>query len=88
MSLVPKVKIADGDDQSQTLLSWLLIVLSVILAGVAIAECFCEVRYHRRDINQSLTFSHILLPISFPSVVFPSFRKVAGGGFTYNSFSF
>lgn len=44
MSLVPKVKIADGDEQSQTLLSWLLIVLSVVLAAVAIAECFWEVR--------------------------------------------
>lgn len=43
MSLVPKVHVADGDNQSQAILSWLLIFLSVVLAGMAVADCFWEV---------------------------------------------
>lgn len=44
VSLVPKVEIADGDDQSQTVVSWLLIVLGVTLWVMAIVQCFWEVR--------------------------------------------
>lgn len=43
-SLIPKVSIADGDSISQTVLSWLLIVLSVMLAVLALVQCVCEVR--------------------------------------------
>lgn len=44
VSLVPKVEIADGDDQSQTVVSWLLILLGVTLWVMAIAQCSLEVR--------------------------------------------
>ena len=44
VSLVPKVEISDGDDQSQTVVSWLLIVLGVTLWTMAIVQCFWEVR--------------------------------------------
>ncbi len=44
VSLVPKVEIADGDDQSQKVLSWLLIALSMFMWTMAIVQCFWEVR--------------------------------------------
>lgn len=44
VSLVPKVEIADGDDQSQKVISWLLIALSLLIWGMAIVQCCFEVR--------------------------------------------
>lgn len=44
VSLVPKVEIADGDDQSQVVVSWLLIVLSLAMWVMAFLQCFLEVR--------------------------------------------
>eukprot|EP00903_Cladosiphon_okamuranus_P009052 g8654.t1 len=49
VSLVPKVEIAEGDHQSQTVVSWLLIALGVTLWVMAIVQCFWEVRVIGRD---------------------------------------
>lgn len=43
MSLLRKVRIEEGDSQSEVGLSWLLIILSISLLASAVVECFIEV---------------------------------------------
>ncbi|CAM9924542.1 unnamed protein product, partial [Ectocarpus sp. 4 AP-2014] len=66
VSLVPKIEIADGDDQSETVVSWLLILLSLTLWLMAFMQCFWEVRSinaasgSRRDSGDTSSIANLM----------------------------
>lgn len=63
MSLVPKIGIADGDDQSETIVSWLLIMLSLTLWLMAFVQCFWEVSYVRSEPHS------VLWPLAYEFII-------------------
>lgn len=68
MSLLETVQVAHVHSQSERVLPWLLIVLSLFLLASAVAECFLEVRECRKLIvGWCLAFSVLFLCFIFSS---------------------